>query len=299
MKIVVSGGTGFIGSHLKSRLLKEGHLVTVVSRTPEKYEQESARNQRFVSWERGPLTEAISGTDVVVNLAGESIFGQRWTEEVKRRIRSSRMETTSSLVEAIGQASDPPDLMISVSGVDYYGDGGDRVLDEDSPPGDYFLSHVCMEWEAAAKEVTSHGVRLAIPRLGIVLERGGGALQQMLPPFRFFVGGPVGSGEQYFPWIHMEDLCRGLLYPIANSDVQGPYNLCAPEPPTMKEFARALGEVMRRPSFFRVPEFAVKLVLGEAAQPVLTSHRTVPKKLKREEFEFFFSDLREALADIV
>lgn len=299
MKIVVSGGTGFIGSHLKSRLLKEGHLVTVVSRTPEKYEQESARNQRFVSWESGPLTEAISGTDVVMNLAGESIFGQRWTEEVKRRIRSSRMETTSSLVEAIGKAAEPPELMISVSGVDYYGDGEDRVLDEESPPGDYFLSRVCMEWEEAAQEVTSHGVRLAVPRLGIVLERGGGALQQMLPPFRFFVGGPVGSGEQYFPWIHMEDLCRGLLYPIANSDVQGPYNLCAPAPPTMKEFAKALGEVMRRPSFFRVPEFAVKLALGEAAQPVLTSHRTVPKKLRREGFEFFYSDLRESLADIV
>lgn len=299
MKIVISGGTGFIGSHLKSQLLKEGHLVTVITRSPERHEHETARNQQFVSWDHDALVNAVDGSDVVINLAGESIFGQRWTDEVKQKIRSSRIETTEALVKAAVSCEKKPQLMISVSGVDYYGDGGDRVLDEETPPGDYFLSEVCVEWEQAARQVTEAGVRLAIPRLGIVLERGGGALQQMLLPFKLFVGGPIGSGGQYFPWIHMDDLCRGLLWPTANPDFEGAYNLCAPEPATMDDFARTLGEVMHRPSFFRVPGFALKLVLGEAAKPVLYSHRTVPKKLRKSGFEFLYKDLREALADIV
>lgn len=299
MKIVISGGTGFIGSHLTTRLLKEGHLVTVVTRSPGTYENETARNQQFVSWEPQELHPAVDGSDVVINLAGESIFGQRWTDEVKKRIRSSRLETTSSLVEAIAAAEDGPSLMVSVSGVDYYDDGGDEVLDESAPAGDSFLSRVTQEWEEEARKVTATGTRLAIPRLGVVLEEGGGALQQMLPPFRFFVGGPVGSGDQYFPWIHMHDLCRGLLYPITDPDFEGPYNLSSPEPVTMREFASVLGEVMRRPSLFRVPEFALRLALGEAAEPILGSHRVQPKKLQQAGFRFHYESLREALADIL
>lgn len=299
MKIVISGGTGFIGSHLTTRLLKEGHLVTVVTRSPGTYENETARNQQFVSWEPQELQPAVDGSDVVINLAGESIFGQRWTDEVKKRIQSSRLETTSSLVEAIAAAEDGPSLMVSVSGVDYYDDGGDEVLDESAPSGDSFLSRVTREWEEEARKVTATGTRLAIPRLGIVLEEGGGALQQMLPPFHFFVGGPVGSGDQYFPWIHMHDLCRGLLYPVTDPDFEGPYNLSSPEPVTMREFASVLGEVLRRPSLFRVPEFALRLALGEAAEPILGSHRVQPKKLQQAGFRFHFESLREALADIL
>ncbi|MDZ7771363.1 MAG: TIGR01777 family oxidoreductase [Balneolaceae bacterium] len=299
MKIVISGGTGFIGTRLTDQLLKEGHLVTIVTRTPATYEKEMARNQQFVSWEPQELHAAVDGSDVVINLAGESIFGQRWTEEIKERIRSSRLETTSSLVEAIAAAGEPPSLMVSVSGVDYYADGGEKVLDESAPPGDSFLSQVTQEWEAEARKVTATGTRLAIPRLGIVLEKGGGALQQMLPPFRYFVGGPVGSGHQYFPWIHMHDLCRGLLYPATDPDFEGPYNLSSPEPVTMREFASVLGEVIRRPSLFRVPEFALRLALGEAAEPILGSHRVKPQKLQQAGFRFHYESLREALADIL
>ena len=298
MQILITGGTGFVGTELRNMLLKEGHLLTVITRSPDKYAQESARNQRFIGWD-SELAAAMEDADVVINLAGESIFGQRWTDEVKRKIRSSRIDVTNQLVEAIGSAQNGPDLMVSVSGVDYYGDTGDEIIDEDESAGDTFLAEVCREWEDAAMEATRYGTRVALARLGVVLETGGGALQQMLPPFRFFIGGPVGSGDQVFPWIHMNDACRGFMFPINQPHFEGPYNLCAPNPVTMNELADAIGEVLHRPSVFRVPEPVLKLVLGEAAQPVLDSHRVQPKKLQKRGFEFQFEHIREALANIL
>lgn len=298
MQILITGGTGFVGTELRNMLLKEGHILIVITRSPDKYAQESARNQRFIGW-NAELADAMEEADVVINLAGESIFGQRWTDEVKRKIRSSRIDVTNQLVEAIGNAQNGPDLLVSVSGVDFYGDRGDDIIDEDTPTGNTFLAEVCREWEDAAKEATRYGTRVALARLGVVLETGGGALQQMIPPFRFFVGGPVGSGNQYIPWIHMKDACRGFMFPINQPHVEGPYNLCAPNPVTMNELADALGEVLHRPSLFRVPEPVLKLVLGEAAQPVLDSHRVQPKKLQKKGFDFQFEHIHEALADIL
>jgi len=298
MQILITGGTGFVGTELRNMLLKEGHILIVITRSPDKYAQESARNQRFIGW-NAELADAMEEADVVINLAGESIFGQRWTDEVKRKIRSSRIDVTNQLVEAIGNAQNGPDLLVSVSGVDFYGDRGDDIIDEETPTGNTFLAEVCREWEDAAKEATRYGTRVALARLGVVLETGGGALQQMIPPFRFFVGGPVGSGNQYIPWIHMKDACRGFMFPINQPHVEGPYNLCAPNPVTMNELADALGEVLHRPSLFRVPEPVLKLVLGEAAQPVLDSHRVQPKKLQKKGFDFQFEHIHEALADIL
>lgn len=298
MNILITGGTGFIGSELRDMLLQEGHYLTIITRSPKKYADEKAKNQKFISWD-DDLSEAMEKSDAVINLAGSSIFGQRWTEQVKRKIRDSRVKATRKLVQAAGNAENPPEVMISASAVGYYGDRGADVLTESEPAGNSFLSEVCLEWEAAAREIEEHGIRLAIPRIGIVLETGGGALQQMLPPFKLGVGGPVGSGDQYFPWVHMYDLCRGLKYPLENKTFEGAYNLSAPNPVTMNEFADKLGEVLNRPTFFRVPEFALNLVLGEAAEPILESLRVQPKKLQLAGFEFKFQYVQEALADIL
>lgn len=298
MNILITGGTGFIGSYLRTLLLQEGHFLTIVSRSPNQYEKETAKNQQFVSW-NDDLVSEMDKADAVINLAGSSIFGKRWTGEVKKRIYSSRIESTNELVEAIKNCSMPPEVMISASGADYYEPAGDEVLDESAPAGDSFLSKVCNDWEEAAKPVTDHGVRLVNPRIGVVLEQDGGALQQMLLPFKLFVGGAIGSGRQYFPWIHMLDLCRGVMYPLKNQELTGPYNLNAPNPVTMNEFADELGNQLHRPSLFRVPEFVLNIVLGEAANPVITSKRMQPKKLQQSGFEFKFGHLRQALGDIL
>ncbi|WP_138432185.1 TIGR01777 family oxidoreductase [Fodinibius saliphilus] len=298
MNIFLSGATGFIGSYLRDMLLREGHLLTIVTRRPEEYEQEKAKNQRFVSWDDN-LAAEMEKADAVVNLAGSSIFGQRWTKEVKEKIYSSRIDTTTQIVSAIEQANNRPSVMISASGADFYGGRGNNVLDETEEPGDSFLANVCVDWEKAAEPVTALNVRLAIPRIAVVLEKDGGALEQMLLPFKLFVGGPIGSGSQFFPWVHMYDLCRGIVFAIHNEDFAGPYNLSSPNPVTMRTFANELAAQLNRPSLFRVPGSVLKLVLGEAAEPILTSKRLQPKKLQQHGFEFRFSHLQEALADVL
>lgn len=298
MHILITGGTGFIGSELRSRLLKEGHVLTIITRSPGEYEDENAKNQQFIGWD-DDLVTVIDESDAVINLAGSSIFGQRWTEEIKNRIYESRIDSTQKIVQAINESNNPPEVLVSASGVGYYGDSGNRVLTEEEEPSDEFLSRVCVAWEAASRQARQSGVRVVNPRFGVVLETGGGAMQQMLPPFKLFVGGPIGSGKQYFPWIHMHDLCRGLLFPIGQDSFEGAYNLNAPNPVTMNEFAGKLGEVMNRPSFFRVPEFVLKIVLGEAAEPILDSIRAQPEKLQQAGFEFHFKHVKEALADVL
>ena len=298
MNIFLTGATGFVGSYLRTQLLRKGHMLTIVTRTPEDYENETAKNQRFVSWD-DDLKAEMEDADAVINLAGSSIFGRRWTDEVKRKIYSSRIDTTNRVVAAIEKADNRPSVLISASGADYYGDSGDKLLDESAEAGDSFLAEVCVDWEKAAMQVQELGVRLAMPRIAVVLEKDGGALQQMLPAFNFFVGGPLGTGNQYFPWIHMHDLCQSIIFAIENEEFEGPYNASAPNPVTMREFASQLATELRRPSIFKVPEFALKLVLGEAANPVLTSKKLQPKKLQQHGFEFRFGHLREALSDIL
>ncbi len=295
---LLTGGTGFIGKELRELLLMEGHTVLVVTRSPDKYKGEAASNQQFISWEDN-LADAMNRTDVVINLAGENIFGQRWTDEVKQRIYDSRIDSTRKLVEAMEQAGDKPEVFISASASGYYGDQGDRVVDEDHEAADDFLARVCVDWEAESQKASALGVRVVNPRIGIVLEEGGGALEKMIPPFQFFVGGPVGDGKQYMSWIHRTDLCRALIYPVTKEELSGPYNVCAPNPATMNQFADTLGSVMNRPSLFRVPVFALELVYGEAAKPITDSIRMQPKKLQVSGFEFGFEELEEALADII
>ncbi|HLR25096.1 MAG TPA: TIGR01777 family oxidoreductase [Fodinibius sp.] len=298
MNIFISGGTGFIGSYLRRMLLQEGHLLTIVTRSPEKYASETAKNQQFISWD-ADLAEQMKQTDAVINLAGASIFGQRWTQSVKERIYSSRIESTKILVDAVKKTGNRPEVFLSGSAAGYYGDRGEQVLDESASSGDDFLAQVCVDWEKEAHKVEEAGVRLAIPRTGIVLEENGGAMEQMLLPFKLCVGGPVGSGRQYFPWIHMHDLCRAFLFAIGNSNFSGAFNVNAPNPVTMRAFADLLGNQLHRPSFFRVPEALLQLVLGDAAAPITNSLRLQPKKLQQYDFEFQYPQLSGALADIL
>jgi len=295
-RIFITGGTGFIGSHLREILLKQGHYITIVTRSPEKYDEENAENQKFVPWS-ADLPKIFEETDVIINLAGENLFGKRWTEEIRDKIYNSRVNTTRKIVNSIKRCRKKPSLLISASAVGYYGPSGDKLLDENSSAGSDFLAKVCFNWETEAEKAYASGVRVAIPRIGIALEGDGGMLDKMVPPFRFFIGGPLGDGSQYIPWIHMNDLCRALLFPMQKKDFNGSYNACAPEPVTMNELAAAIGNVLNRPSFFRVPGFIIKAALGDGADPVLGSLRVQPKRLQTAGFEFEFEDLEEALAD--
>lgn len=297
-KILITGGTGFIGTYISDQLLKQGHYLTIITRSPGRYSEEQAKNMQYVGWD-DDLVEVVNRCDTIINLAGESLFGQRWTNEVKSSIYESRILTTQKLVSLINKAVNKPELFISASAVGIYGDCGDTILDETSPAGTDFLAKVCQDWEKEALKASEYGVRVAIPRIGIVLEENGGVLEKMLLPFKLFIGGPIGSGNQYVPWVHMADLCNAILFPIENSELEGPYNACSPEPQSMGVLAETLGKVMNRPSFFKVPESLIKLVLGEAAQPVLGSLRVQPKVLQLSGFPFEFEDLEEALADII
>ena len=296
-QILITGGTGFIGSYLSEILMRKGHYITIVTRSPEAHKNEEAKNQRFVSWDE--LSSVMGSIDVVINMAGENLFGKRWTPEVKENLYNSRILTTRKLVDAIRASVSKPEVFISTSGVNYYQDSGDEVITEQGEAGDDFLANLCIDWEKEAELASGLGVRVVIARFGIVLEKDGGVIEKMKLPFKLFVGGPVGSGDQYMPWIHMEDLCRILVYSMENEELEGALNACSPEPVTMNQFADALGDVMNRPSFFRVPEFVLDIVLGEAAVPVTGSLRVQPKVLQKSGFEFEFDDIGTALADIM
>ncbi len=295
--ILITGGTGFIGRYLSEELMKQGHHLVIVTRSPKKYKEEAARNQRFISWDQVP--QKMPSIDVVINLAGENLFGQRWTEEVKSRIYDSRIGLTRKLVEAIRNSDSKPDLLISASGVNVYAPAGDRLINEQSETGNDFLAKVCNDWEEEARAARPLGVRVVTPRLGIVLEDDGGFVDKMTLPFKLFAGGPIGTGKQYVSWIHMRDLCRAILYPMDHEEISGAYNATAPNPVTMNELAAAMGRVMNRPSLIRVPEFVLNIVLGEAAEPIVASLRVQPKVLQNSGFDFEFEDIEMALGDIL
>lgn len=295
--MLITGGTGFIGQELRTLLLQQGFFITVLTRNPKKYEDESAKNQRFISWE-DDLVSIMNEVDGIIHLAGENLFSGRWTDEIKNRIYSSRIDTTRILVNAISKADNKPEIFISASASGIYGNRGDDWLAESEPLADDFLASVCKDWEAESQKAAVFGVRVANPRIGIVLEKNGGALQKMIPPFQMYVGGPVGAGTQYMSWIHRQDLLNALLLPLQNEKISGAYNVCAPIPVSMNDFADALGRAMNRPVIFRVPEFALKAAFGEGAKPILDSIRMKPEVLHKHAFNYRYDDLDEALVDI-
>lgn len=262
-----------------------------------------AGKTELVQWtpeQRGDWARAVDGVDAVVNLAGAGIVDARWTSARKHELRASRVRTTELLSEAIVSATKKPRVLVSGSAVGYYGTStGDRILTEQEPPGEDFLAKLTRDWEDATRAASAAGVRVCLPRTGLVLGRGGGLLGKLLPVFRTYMGGPVGDGRQYLPWIHVVDAVRAIEHAIENDDLSGAFNLTAPDPVTMNHFARALGEALERPSSLRVPALAIKLALGEAAETVLTGQRAIPKCLVDRAFAFVFPELTSALADLV
>ncbi len=296
MKIFITGGTGFIGGHLVRHLSGRGDSIVIATRSPEK--RKGDESVRYVSL-KGNLTEHMEGCDVVVNLAGESLFGKRWTAAVKRRLYDSRIQTTRKLVDAMRKMDSKPALLLSGSAVGYYGDCGSDKITEKRGVGNDFLAELCRDWEHAALEAENIGIRVVNPRIGVALGKEGGALATMLPVFRAFLGGSIGSGEQYFPWIHVDDLSRSFLHAMDDDSVTGPYNAASPNPVIMDDFSKALGDVLSRPSLFRVPEFGLNLVLGEAAIMITTSLRVIPEKITEKGFRFNYEQVSEALRQLL
>jgi uncharacterized protein (TIGR01777 family) len=288
MRIVVAGGTGFLGTPLVSQLRAGGNEVFVLTRS-------SATAER-VTWVPdgtvGPWAKIIDGADAVVNLAGESI-ARRWTSAQKARIRNSRIHATRSIVAAIHAVDRKPAVLLNASAVGYYGSRGDERLTEESPPGTDFLASVCRDWEAEAVTATD-ACRVVLLRSAPVLDSGGGVLPRMALPFRLFVGGPVGSGAQYWPWIHRSDWVALVMWTL-EGHVSGPLNLVAPAAVTNREFAQTLGRVLGRPAFLPAPSFALRLLLGEMADVLLFSQRVVPAKVEAGGFRFQYRSLEPAL----
>jgi hypothetical protein len=296
MQILISGSTGLIGRALVDHLEQSGHDVVPLVRP------ESSGAADGVRWapSRGEIdTEGLEGFDAVVHLAGESI-NQRWTEETKKRIRNSRVQGTSLLAGALAELDDPPEVLISSSAVGYYGDRGDTWLEEDADPGDLFISQVCREWEAASKVAAENGVRVVNLRTGIVLSTEGGALPQMLPPFKLGLGGRLGDGDQYMSWVTREDAARIVEHLIETEDVDGPVNVCTPEPVTNATFTDTLGSVLGRPTVFWVPASGVRLLFGQMGEELLlASDRMRPTKLESSGFTWAHAELEPALERVL
>ena len=300
MKILMTGGTGFVGTQLTSRLLREDHEITILTRL----RKESKRGIPSASYlqsdpnQKGNWQSAINDHDVIINLAGASIFS-RWTEETKRAIGESRILTTRNLVEGIDPKRAKSMTLFSTSAVGYYGFHGDEELTEDSPPGDDFLARMAVEWEAEALKAREKGSRVVITRFGIVLAKGGGALSQMVPLFRKFIGGPIGSGRQWFSWIHMEDLTEAFVFLMRRPEISGPVNLCSPNPVRNRDLAKALGKALKRPSSIPAPGFMIKLILGEFGSVILEGQRVIPRRLLESGFVFNYPEVGKALQNIV
>lgn len=306
MRILITGGTGLIGSQLAKEMAADGHDMIVLSRNPDKYNFPQGvtgvqwDGQTAVGW-----AEYADGADAIVNLAGQSIGGEgfpppRWTDERKQRILQSRIKAGNAVVDAISQAAEKPKVVVQMSGIDYYGNiPNDQIITEESDKGSGFLSDVTVEWEDATADVEEMGVRRVIVRTAIVLSLEGGPLPQTLLPFKFFAGGPLGDGKQWWPWVHLHDVVKAIRFTIENESTAGVYNLCTPNPLQQKEFAKVIGKVMGRPSFVPAPGFALKILLGEAAVLVLDGRRAIPKRLSEAGFIWKYPELDEALMDLL
>lgn len=305
MKVAVTGATGFVGTHLVNRLQQEGHQILVLTRDAERarrlFPTVAFPNVEVVAYtplKSGDWQNCISGCDGVVNLAGAPIAENRWTPERKQEILESRQIGTEKIVEAIAQASPRPAVLVNSSAIGYYGTSETATFNETSPAGNDFLSQVCQAWEAEAEKVKQFGTRLVILRTGIVLGMGG-AIAKMLPPFKLFAGGPLGDGQQWFSWIHIDDLVSLILQALNQPNMEGILNATAPQPVKMAELCNTMGQVLNRPSWLPVPAFALELLLGDAAQVVLEGQQVLPNRAKDLGFQYRYSTVKQALQDIL
>lgn len=300
MRILIPGGSGYVGRFLCPELVRAGHEVRVTTRDPDRAARRLPGPVEFVH-PRNPdeWAQAARGSDAVINLAGESIAEGRWTPTRKRALQRSRVATTRSLVDACAGLDERPAVFVSASAVGYYGPHGDEKLDESAPAGDDFLARLCVAWEAEAARAASLGMRVVLPRIGVVLGDHGGALERMVLPFRLFVGGPLGSGQQWLSWVHRSDVVAFLIDALTNDRMSGPINLVAPDARRMSDFSRALGAALRRPSWIPTPGWALRAGLGEMADMLLTGQRVVPAAAEAAGYRFRYRSLGDALAEIL
>lgn len=301
MRVIITGGTGMIGRALAAALGSAGEEVIVLSRRPGEVAG-LPDGVRVVQWDAGTAEgwgSLADGAEAIVNLAGESIASGRWTAERKRRIQQSRVKAGRAVVQAVEAAREKPRVVIQASAVGYYGPRGDEEVTEDTPPGSDFLSQVCVDWEASTESVEALGVRRVVLRTGVVLSAAEGALPPMLLPFRFFVGGRLGSGRQWVPWIHLADEVAAIGFLLEAEAAKGVFNLAAPQPVTNAELSRLVGRVLRRPALLPAPAFALRVLLGELATVVLDGQRAVPKRLQELGFAFRYPEIEGALRDLL
>ena len=298
MHLFISGATGFVGSYLSRFFLEGGHQVTATGTraTPQHLDQMGFHYLRADTTVPGPWQDALQEADVVVNLAGKGIF-KRWTRRYKRQIYNSRILTTRNIVDAL--AADSKVVLISTSAVGYYGDRGDEVVTELEPPADDFLGRVAVDWEKEALAASDKGARVVLARFGVVMGKGGGALQQMLPAFKLFAGGPVGTGKQWFPWVHIHDVATAMRFLIDHEALNGAFNVTAPEPLRFAQLAATIGKQLHRPACLKTPGFMLKLTLGEMAGTLLASQRVVPRRLIDSVYVVQFPRLDGAIEDLL
>lgn len=295
MAIVLAGGSGFLGRKLAKRLEAEGHRTITLSRRP-------SGDASQIAWQpdgnAGELPRHLDGVDAIINLAGEGIADKRWTEARKNALWSSRILSTRTLVRAVAECARPPKVFISGSGIGYYGPHGDEPVTESAPPGTDFLARLCVEWEQEARMVETPSTRLAIVRSGLALDRDGGALKKMLLPFKLGVGATIASGDQYMPWVHVDDWTALVSWLIQNERATGAFNATAPEPVTNRTFTRTLGRVLHRPAVLQAPAFALRLALGELATALVDGQRALPAAAEQLGFRFTHRTLEPALESL-
>lgn len=302
MKIAVSGGTGFVGRALTNELLKQGHEVFILTRKPPSGENNGPGKLSYIQWlspDSDPAAE-LKEIDVVINLAGEPIGNARWTNKRKERILRSRIETTEEWLNVIKKLDTKPEVFINASAIGYYGTSFSKTFTEkDYEPGTDFLAFTASTWEKKALEVETLGIRTVLMRFGIILGADEGALPKMVLPYTLFVGGTLGSGKQWLSWIHIEDVVRAILFLIENETISGPVNFTAPNPVTMKEFGKTVAKVLRRPHWFPVPSFLLRIVLGEMSLLVVEGQKVLPEKLLEAGFQFHYPTLEMALTHLL
>ncbi|MBD2785486.1 TIGR01777 family protein [Xenorhabdus sp. DI] len=297
MRILITGGTGLIGHHLICQLLSLSHSITILSRSPQKVY--SLFSDRVECWITLNDQRDLNGFDAVINLAGEPIINKRWTPKQKRKLCQSRWQITAQLSNLIKASESPPSVFISGSAVGYYGDQGQSVVTESDLPHNEFAHQLCERWEQLALQAKSDKTRVCLLRTGIVLAPKGGALQKMLPLFRLGLGGAIGNGKQYMPWIHIDDMVNGIYYLLVSPGLQGPFNMTSPYPVHNELFSATLAGVLHRPAFMRIPAFVLKAMMGEAAELVLGGQQAIPQKLEEAGFGFRYFQLEEALQDVI
>lgn len=296
MNILITGGTGFIGSYLSKICISRGYSISIVSRNPEKAKK--ILPSGIIIYQNIDSIPTSVVFDIIINLAGEPLMGKRWNHDVKQRCLRSRIDTTDALCKLINRLEYKPAHFISCSAVGYYGDCGERKVTEESPVGNDFASVLCKQWEETALKASSKSTKVTLIRVGVVLGKNAGALKKMLPPFKLGLGGQLGNGEQFFPWVHIDDV-MGMIFYIIDHSISGPVNLVGPTPITNREFTFALGKTLSRPTVFPVPAFILRLLFGEGSVMLLGGQKVYPEKLERYGYIFKYRTINSALEDII